>query len=52
MKRIFGMLLLAGAALAVAADDKKDDAKAELKKFEGNWTAVSFKKDGKKSPTS
>ena len=38
MKRLFGVLLLASAVLAVGADDKKDDAaKEDLKKMEGTW---------------
>jgi uncharacterized protein (TIGR03067 family) len=49
MKRLFGVLLLAGAALAVGADDKKDDAaKAELKKFQGTWLLVSGEENGEK----
>src|SRR5437773_10911288 len=41
MMRLLGVLLAAGAVLAIAADDKKDDAaKDELKKFEGTWQRV------------
>jgi uncharacterized protein (TIGR03067 family) len=50
MMRLCGVLLVAGAALAVAADDKKDDAKDELKKFEGTWQLVSSEHDGEKAP--
>ena len=50
MVRLLGVLLVAGAALAVAADDKKDDAKDELKKFEGTWVLVSSERDGEKAP--
>jgi uncharacterized protein (TIGR03067 family) len=45
MKRLIGVLLLAGAALAARADDKMDD---ELKKLEGTWTMVSAEYDGMK----
>ena len=51
MKRLLGVLLLAGAVLAVAADDKKEDAaKAELKKLEGTWLLVSAEENGQKAP--
>ena len=50
MLRLWGVLLVAGAALAIAADDKKDDAKAELKKFEGTWQLVSSEPEGEKAP--
>jgi uncharacterized protein (TIGR03067 family) len=50
MKRLFGALLLAGASLALGADDKKDDAvKDELAKLEGTWTLVSSEQDGMKA---
>ena len=49
MKRLFGVMLLLGAALAIGADDKKDDAaKEELKKLQGTWLLVSGEEDGKK----
>src|SRR4051812_21154096 len=50
MMRLCGVLLAAGAALALAADDKKDDAKDELKKFDGTWVVVSVEMDGEKAP--
>jgi uncharacterized protein (TIGR03067 family) len=51
MKRLFGVMLLAGAALAVGADDKKDDAvKEELKKMEGTWLLVSGESNGEMMP--
>jgi uncharacterized protein (TIGR03067 family) len=50
MLRLLGVLVVAGAALAIAADEKKDDAKDELKKFEGTWILVSSEKDGEKAP--
>ena len=51
MKRLFGVMLLAGAALAVGADDKKDDAaKEELKKMEGTWLLVSGESNGEVMP--
>src|SRR5581483_4019740 len=51
MKRFVGVLFLAGAALALGADDKKDDAaKEELKKLEGTWLLVSAEEDGQKMP--
>jgi uncharacterized protein (TIGR03067 family) len=43
--------LLLGAALAAAAllaADKDDEAKKELKKFEGTWVMVSGERDGEK----
>jgi hypothetical protein len=39
-----------GSFLLIAADDPKDDAKAEMKKLEGTWTTVSSTFDGKKMP--
>jgi uncharacterized protein (TIGR03067 family) len=50
MIRLLGVLVAAGAALALAADEKKDDAKDELKKFEGAWVLVSSEHDGEKAP--
>jgi uncharacterized protein (TIGR03067 family) len=50
MMRLCGVLLAAGAVLALAADEKKDDAKDELKKFDGTWVLVSSEKDGEKAP--
>jgi uncharacterized protein (TIGR03067 family) len=49
MKRLCGVLLvLASAALASGADDKKDNAaNEELRKFEGTWALVSLEIDGK-----
>lgn len=41
-------LLALTAAFLVAADAKDDDAKKELKKFEGTWVLVSGEKDGAK----
>jgi uncharacterized protein (TIGR03067 family) len=48
--RLCGVLLVAGATLALAADEKKDDAKDELKKFDGTWVLVSSERDGEKAP--
>jgi len=48
MKQLFAVLVVAGVALALGADDKKDDAKAELKKFQGTWQVVSAERDGEK----
>lgn len=51
MKRLTGVLLLACAALASGADDKKDDAaKGDLKKLQGTWMLVSMEIDGKTAP--
>src|SRR5262249_45781648 len=50
MMRLCSVLLVAGAALALAADEKKDDAKDELKKFEGTWVLVSSEQNGEKAP--
>src|SRR5438270_167955 len=51
MKRLFGVVLVVGAALVVGADDKKDDAvKDELKKLEGNWQLVASEREGEKAP--
>ena len=51
MKRLFGVLLIAGAALVIGADEKKDDAvKEEMKKFEGTWVCVSVEQMGEKAP--
>jgi len=52
MKQLFGMLLLlASAALASGADDKKGNAaQEELKKFEGTWALVSLEVEGKLVP--
>lgn len=51
MMRLYGVLFVAAAVLALAADDKKDDAaKAELKKMEGTWLLVSGEEDGKQKP--
>jgi uncharacterized protein (TIGR03067 family) len=51
MKRLLGVLLLAGTALAIGADDKKDDAaKEELKKMEGTWLLVSGESNGEMMP--
>ena len=48
MKRFFVVLLLASAAMAGGADEKKGDAvPEELKKLEGTWHRVSFEFDGK-----
>jgi uncharacterized protein (TIGR03067 family) len=49
MKRLIGVVLLAGATAALAADDKKDAAKEELKKLEGTWVLVMSEQDGMKS---
>jgi uncharacterized protein (TIGR03067 family) len=46
MKQLFGVVILVGAALAVAADDAKD----EMKKLEGTWLVVSGENDGEKFP--
>jgi uncharacterized protein (TIGR03067 family) len=50
MLRLWGVLVVAGAALAIAADEKKDDAKDDLKKFEGSWQLVAREQDGDKAP--
>jgi uncharacterized protein (TIGR03067 family) len=51
MMRLCGVLCAAAACLALAADDKKDDAaKEELKKMEGTWVLVSGEEDGKQKP--
>jgi uncharacterized protein (TIGR03067 family) len=51
MKQLLGVLLLAGAALALGADDKKDEpVKDELKKLEGTWMLVSSEHNGEKAP--
>jgi uncharacterized protein (TIGR03067 family) len=51
MMRLWSVLLLAGVAVASAAEDKKDDAaKDELKKFEGTWELVSAERDVVKAP--
>jgi uncharacterized protein (TIGR03067 family) len=50
MKRLFGVVLLSGALLTVAADDKKDDAiKDEMAKLEGTYMCVSTEQDGMKA---
>ncbi len=36
--------------LLVAADNAKDDAKKEIKKFEGSWRLESLENDGAKTP--
>jgi uncharacterized protein (TIGR03067 family) len=38
------------AFLLIAADDPKEDVKAEMKKLEGTWTTESSVHDGKKIP--
>jgi uncharacterized protein (TIGR03067 family) len=43
-------LLFAVAFLLIAADDPKEDVKAEMKKLEGTWATVSLTFDGKKVP--
>src|ERR1700677_3786172 len=51
MMRLCGVLFAVTAALALAADDKKDDAaKEELKKMEGTWLLVSGEDNGQKMP--
>jgi uncharacterized protein (TIGR03067 family) len=45
--RLFAVLV---AFLLIAADDQKDEVKAEMKKFEGTWITVSAIADGKKVP--
>jgi uncharacterized protein (TIGR03067 family) len=50
MMRLCGVLLAAGAVLAAAADDKKDDAKDELKKLEGTWQVVAAEQGGAALP--
>jgi uncharacterized protein (TIGR03067 family) len=48
---MIGVFLAVFAALAIAADDKKDDdAKDELKKMEGTWLLVSGESNGEKMP--
>jgi len=42
------LLLISFAGLATAADTLGDDAKAELKKFQGTWVLISGEVDGKK----
>jgi uncharacterized protein (TIGR03067 family) len=44
------ILLAVVAGLLVGADAKDDKAKAELKKFEGNWVMASGERDGQKLP--
>jgi uncharacterized protein (TIGR03067 family) len=44
------LLAVLAAFLLIAADDPKDDVKAEMKKLEGTWTTVSLTFDGKKVP--
>jgi uncharacterized protein (TIGR03067 family) len=46
MKQLLGIVIVAGAVLAVAADDPKD----EMKKMEGTWLVVSAENDGEKLP--
>jgi uncharacterized protein (TIGR03067 family) len=44
------LFVLASAALASGADDKKEAANEELKKFAGTWEMVSLEIDGKPVP--
>ena len=53
VKRMALVLALLGAwatVLPVAAEDKDDSGKNDLKKFQGTWTFVSMEQDGKQQP--
>ncbi len=48
--RRFGMLLVTIVLVTGAEDKTKGAGKAELSKFQGVWTAVSFEANGEKAP--
>lgn len=44
------LILLVAAGFFIAADDKDDAVKKELKNLEGTWKVVAMERDGKQEP--